>query len=99
MPIAFGEIDRRLGHYRRYTKGLIRRLLDVTGWRTVHLRYFNTVGLLGWLWNTKVAIKTTQSDQQIRVFDRCVVPVLSTLEAILRPPFGQCLLAVAVADV
>jgi SAM-dependent methyltransferase len=98
MPIAFGEIDRRLGHYRRYTKGLIRRLLDATGWRTVHLRYFNTVGLLGWLWNTKVAIKTAQSDQQIRVFDRWVVPVLSTLEAILPPPFGQCLFAVAVAD-
>jgi SAM-dependent methyltransferase len=99
IPIAFGEIDRRLGHYRRYTKGLIRRLLHATGWRTVHLRYFNTVGLLGWIWNTKVAIKTTQSDRQIHVFDRWMVPLLSRLEGILRPPFGQCLLAVAVADV
>ena len=98
MPVAFGEIDRRLGHFRRYTKRSIRRLFSTTGWKSVHLRYFNTVGLLGWLWNTKVLVKTTQSDQQIRIFDRLVVPVLSRVEGVLHPPFGQCLMAVAVPD-
>lgn len=99
MPIAFGEIDRRLGHYRRYTKGGLRALLRATGWRSVRLRYFNTIGLIGWLWNTRVAVKTRQSDGQIRVFDRLLVPILSRLEAVLPIPFGQCLVAIAVPEV
>ena len=95
VPIAFGEIDRRLGHYRRYTKRSARALFAGSGWRGVHLRYFNVIGLLGWLWNTKVLVKQAQSDQQIRLFDRVVVPVLSRVESAMPIPAGQSLLAVA----
>ena len=94
IPLVFGEIDRRLGHYRRYTKRGVRTLFGGTGWRDVHLRYFNIVGLIGWLWNTKILVKHAQSDHQIRVFDRVVVPVLSRIESIVPLPVGQSLLAV-----
>jgi SAM-dependent methyltransferase len=95
IPAAFGEIDRRLGHYRRYTKRSVRRLFGETGWRTVELRYFNVIGLLGWIWNTKVLMKHEQSDRQIQLFDRAIVPVMSRLESLLPLPVGQSLLAVA----
>jgi SAM-dependent methyltransferase len=95
IPLAFGEIDRRLGHYRRYTKRGVRALFSSTGWRDVQLRYFNVVGLLGWLWNTKVLVKHAQSDHQIRLFDRAIVPVLSRIESAMPVPVGQSLLAVA----
>lgn len=94
IPLAFGEIDRRLGHYRRYTKRSVRQLFAATGWRGVQLRYFNVVGLLGWIWNTKVLVKHEQSDRQIRLFDRAIVPVMSRLESALPVPVGQSLLAV-----
>jgi SAM-dependent methyltransferase len=94
VPLAFGEIDRRLGHYRRYTKGGLRKLFRETGWRPLHLRYFNLIGLLGWIWNTKVFVKDAQSDGQIRVFDRVVVPVISRIESVLPMPVGQSVLAV-----
>lgn len=95
MPAVYGEIDRRLGHYRRYTKRGISRLFDGTGWRATHLRYFNSIGLLGWLWNTRVFVKTEQSDRQIWLFDKVLVPVMSRIERVIPPLFGQCLLAVA----
>jgi 2-polyprenyl-3-methyl-5-hydroxy-6-metoxy-1,4-benzoquinol methylase len=94
-PWLFGEIDRRLGHYRRYSKPSVRALMQKTGFEIVKLRYFNFIGLWGWWWNARVAKKLTQSDFQIRMFDNGIVPWLSRVEAILPPPVGQSLLVVA----
>ena len=94
-PWLFGEIDRRLGHFRRYSKSSARELLQKTGLATVRLRYFNFIGVWGWWWNARVAKSLTQSDAQIRVFDNYIVPWQSRLEAILPPPIGQSLLVVA----
>lgn len=99
VPAAFGEIDRRLGHYRRYSAASARDLLTTCGWLVHRLRYFNTVGLLGWLWNTKVAPRVEQSDGQIAFFDEWIVPWLSRLESVVPPPLGQCLLVVGVPGV
>lgn len=96
MPIAYGEIDRRLGHYRRYTRASLRATLAASGWGDIRvIRYFNTIGLLGWIWNTKVRVKQEQSDAQIRLFDKVLVPLMRRLESLAPVPFGQCLIAVA----
>jgi len=44
--------------------------------------------------NAHVFRREAQSAAQIGVFDRCVVPWMSRLEAIAPPPFGQSLFAV-----
>lgn len=89
IQFAFGETDRRLGHYRRYSAGSVKRLAaDVSMQLTQH-RYFNFVGLWGWLWNARVSRRASQSEQQIKFFDRFVVPVMSRLEALIAPPIGQ----------
>lgn len=94
-PWLFGEIDRRLGHYRRYSKQSARDLMRATGFTTLKLRYFNFIGVWGWLWNARVAKSKTQSDSQIHVFDNYIVPWQSRLESIVAPPLGQSLLVVA----
>jgi hypothetical protein len=38
--------------------------------------------------------REVQSEGQIALFDRWIVPVQSRLEAAVRPPFGQSLFAV-----
>ena len=95
MPWAFGEIDRRLGHYRRYAKAGARALLEKAGLAIVKLRYFNFIGIWGWLWNARVAKSATQNDAQIHIFDNYIVPWQSRLESWLPAPLGQSLLAVA----
>ena len=94
-PWLYGEIDRRLGHYRRYSKAGVRALMQKTGLRVVALRYFNFIGLWGWWWNARVTRQLTQSDSQIHLFDKYIVPWQSRLESILPPPLGQSLLVVA----
>jgi SAM-dependent methyltransferase len=94
-PWLFGEIDRRLGHYRRYSKASARTLMERSGLRVVTLRYFNFVGLWGWWWNARVTKRLTQSDAQIHLFDNYIVPWQSRLESVLPPPLGQSLLVIA----
>jgi ubiquinone/menaquinone biosynthesis C-methylase UbiE len=98
VPWLFGEIDRKLGHYRRYSKASALALLDKTGLTKVKLRYFNFIGVWAWWWNARIAKSKTQNDSQIHIFDNYIVPWQSRLEAVLPPPIGQSLLVVARKD-
>jgi len=90
----YGPIDRNLGHYRRYSRGALRQLAHRTGLRIRKVQYTNAIGFLGWWTNAHVLKRQAQSARQIQVFDRYVVPLISRAERLVRPPFGQSLLAV-----
>lgn len=92
---AFGPTDVRLGHYRRYTRPLVRELVAELGMELEKIRCYNFVGIWGWWWNAKFARRQNQSCGQIRLFDRWIVPGLSWVEKFLPPPVGQTLLFVA----
>ena len=94
VPLAYGSIDRAVGHFRRYSKAALRRILQAADLQVEKLAYMNFVGLLGWMYNAHVSGKVQQSNQQIQLFDR-LVPWLARAEAILPPPVGMSLLAVA----
>jgi SAM-dependent methyltransferase len=95
VPWIFGVIDRKLGHYRRYSKQSTLALLTATGLKPIELRYFNFIGVWAWWWNARVAKAETQSDFQIRVFDQLIVPIASRIESQVPLPVGQSLLVVA----
>lgn len=94
VPGAFGEIDQRLGHYRRYSRKGLAALIAAAGFEVTKIRYFNFVGLWAWWWNARCARRSNQSDAQIRFFDTYFVPVLSRMESVLPVPIGQSLLVV-----
>jgi SAM-dependent methyltransferase len=90
----YGPIDRKLGHYRRYTRRPLLSLAERCGLRVRRMRYVNALGALGWWWNARVFRRERQSAAQIEVFDRLVAPLMSRVEEVVEPPFGQSLLAV-----
>jgi SAM-dependent methyltransferase len=90
----YGPIDRNLGHYRRYRRGAVRRLANSVGLEVRKLHYVNAIGLFGWWVNARVLKRETQSDGQIAIFDRWMVPIFSAIEGAIPPPFGQSILAV-----
>jgi SAM-dependent methyltransferase len=96
---AFGllmsDLDRRLGHYRRYTTASLRQLLEGAGFTVSTLRYYNLTGFLGWLWRFRIRGRTAQSPELVRFFDRRVLPVQLLVERALRLPVGQSVYAVA----
>jgi 2-polyprenyl-3-methyl-5-hydroxy-6-metoxy-1,4-benzoquinol methylase len=90
----YGPIDWNLGHYRRYSRASIAGLAQATGLLITKLHYVNFAGFFGWWLNSHVFRREAQSEGQIEVFDRCLVPILSRFEGLARPPFGQSLFAV-----
>lgn len=90
----YGPIDRNLGHHRRYTRRSLIRLAEAAGLRVREVRYMNLLGFFGWWVNSHILRREAQSEGQIGVFDRYLVPVLSRLEDWVPPPIGQSLFAV-----
>ena len=94
FPALYGPIDRNLAHYRRYTARSLKRLAAAAALDCVKLRYMNAAGFFGWWANARLFHRERQSQAQIAIFDRYVVPVASPVEALLPPPFGQSLIAI-----
>jgi SAM-dependent methyltransferase len=92
---AFGKLDERLGHYRRYSKSYSRKLAAGLKLEIEKMRYYNFIGIWAWWWNAKVAHRENQNDGQIHLFDKYFVPLIARFEKVIRPPVGQTLLVVA----
>ena len=92
---AYGTLDRAYGHHRRYSRPRLVRLFEDAGFRVERCRYWNSVGLLGWLWQAKVLGATRLSRRATLAYDGCVVPVLRRVEPYLWLPAGQSLCIVA----
>ena len=90
----YGPIDRKLGHYRRYSRSAIGELAASAGLTVRRAHYVNLAGFFGWWANAHLLRREAQSEGQIRFFDRWVVPFQSRLEAVVPPPFGQSLFVV-----
>ena len=94
FPSLYGAIDRNLGHHRRYTRGAMRALAARAGLHLRRLHYVNAAGFFGWWTNARILKRQAQSERQIAVFDRYLVPLMAVAERVAPPPFGQSLLAV-----
>ena len=90
----YGPIDKNLGHHRRYTPRAIRQLVERTGLHIQKMHYMNSIGFFGWWLNAHILNREAQSESQIKLFDRYLVPPMSAMERWVHPPFGQSLLAV-----
>lgn len=95
-PEIYAAIDKDFGHFRRYTRDELKDKLSRAGLIAERLVYFNSVGYLAWWWNFCLLKKRTFEVNEVRAYDRWVFPVVHWFESrVLRPPFGQSLLAVA----
>lgn len=95
-PELYAPIDKDFGHFRRYTKPGLRQALTEAGFEIVRCDYFNAVGYFAW-WASFVLLKQREFKVgSVRLFDRVIFPAVHAWERnVLRPPFGQSLMAVA----
>ena len=94
-PTIFNGIDEDLGHFRRYSRAELSRVLAENGMQVVELMDHNLVGALGWWWSGCVRRRRTIRVRDTRTFDR-LVPFLKSVDPLLIKPFGGVsLIAVA----
>jgi len=88
----YGSLDRDLGHFRRYTRRSLARVMQAAGFRMERTFYFNAVGCLGWWWNGRVRRIDRIPVGQLRSFDS-LVPLLRVEDAIPLPA-GQSVIGI-----
>jgi 2-polyprenyl-3-methyl-5-hydroxy-6-metoxy-1,4-benzoquinol methylase len=69
---VYGELDRVLGHFRRYAKEELKGKMETAGFEVERVIEFNRVTRPGWWWNGRVLKRRRFSRIQLGVFDRMV---------------------------
>jgi SAM-dependent methyltransferase len=90
-PFLLNRLDRRFGHFRRYTRARLRSLLVSAGAELTDLRSFNLLGLPGW-WLAGHTERLDITEGSLRAYES-LVRVWRPIEDAIRPPLGLSLVA------
>jgi hypothetical protein len=98
-PLAYGAMDREMGHFRRYTARHLRQVhAAAIPQAEVEVEGFNVVGLVGWFVRGRVARRSVLDEGTISTVER-IVPYLRVTDQVARRvlprPVGQSLISVA----
>ncbi len=91
---AYTELDKQLGHFRRYEKKELGVKLAKASFHIEKLYFFNIVGLLSWIMRDKIQRSGGLRPYQVSSFDT-IVPILKRVESKVSMPVGISLIAIA----
>jgi SAM-dependent methyltransferase len=94
LSFLMSDLDRKIGHYRRYHRPETIELLQNAGFSVTQCRYFDIPGVLPWLVINRWMRATGFNPTLARLYDRAVVPIARLIEAV-PPPFGKNIIAIA----
>ena len=78
----YSPLDRELGHFRRYTTGLLAERFRANGLEVIHKQYFNFAGIMGWLLNGKIFRKKILPEGQVKFYNK-LVPLFRLTDRII----------------
>jgi len=89
----YSDFDASVGHYRRYQKEQLKKIVEEAGFEIVKISYFDIVGVIPWLIFSKLFKKQlTASD--VSLYDVLVVPLMRVIEAWVPIPVGKNLIVI-----
>lgn len=91
----FSALDRRYGHYRRYHRRPLARMVSAAGFEIVVARYMDILGVVPWWLLNTVGEKTEFEPGLIKLYDRIGVPLTRAIESFMPPPFGKNIILIA----
>ena len=91
------DFDRSIGHFRRYHKAPLQKLIEDAGFKVIKNHYFDSLGVFPW-WLVFVKLRKNLQGSNVSAYDKFVIPFLRKLEKIFTPPFGKNLLCVAIKE-
>ena len=94
LPSLYSEFDASIGHYRRYTKQGLKKILEESGFEIVKITYFDFIGIIPWFIVFKLFRKKLSAGNT-SAYDRFVVPFSKVVESILPVPVGKNIVAIA----
>ena len=91
----YGEFDRRVGHFRRYTPATVSDAVLRAGLQVEVAKPVNLLGGIAWWAAVRRGGSTAPNPKLVAIYDRFVVPITRAVERRVRVPFGQTVLCVA----
>lgn len=89
----YSEFDKKIGHFRRYNKKIIRGIIP-DSMREISFKYIDSVGLFLNLANKYLLKSSNPKLNQILFWDRCIVPISKLVDRMLNYHFGKNLVCV-----
>jgi 2-polyprenyl-3-methyl-5-hydroxy-6-metoxy-1,4-benzoquinol methylase len=87
------RFDRELGHFRRYTKKTLKKVFELNNFHIKHSRYFNVMGIAGWIFSGKILRKKTIPERQMGLYNK-FVPVFKIIDKTFLRAFGLSVIIV-----
>ncbi len=96
MPALYGSLDFKSGHYRRYDRAMLERVIAEAGLELVDVKHLDLAGVVPYFLMYRVLDVQRLGAGSSAVFDRVIVPVSRSLQRLVaRPACGKNLVAVA----
>jgi SAM-dependent methyltransferase len=88
LNCLYGSIDKELGHFRRYNKKMIKDLFKDSNLHVEVVKYYNSVGALGWFYTNRILKRKSQSTEMVVFYDKYIFPTMNFIERYSPTFFG-----------
>ena len=96
MPLLYGSLDFKSGHYRRYDRSLLTATIETAGLELVEMHYMDVAGVLPYLLMYRLLDVSKLDSGSSKIYDSLIVPVSRFIQhRVGQPALGKNLLAVA----
>jgi 2-polyprenyl-3-methyl-5-hydroxy-6-metoxy-1,4-benzoquinol methylase len=89
----YNEFDKDLGHYRRYTRKLLKSIFPKQGAKIEHTQYFNFAGIFGWYISGSLQKHKNISGGEMRLYNK-LMPIIKLADAVVMNSMGLSVIAV-----
>jgi 2-polyprenyl-3-methyl-5-hydroxy-6-metoxy-1,4-benzoquinol methylase len=91
----YGEFDRKIGHFRRYTKSEVEEKCAAAGFKILKSKYFDLAGILPWFVKYKVLKSDSLDSGAVTLYDKMAIPFVKGMEKFVNVPLGKNVLLIA----
>lgn len=93
FQFLYNPFDKAIGHHRRYTKKMLRKLTPAT-LQLVDTKYYDTVGYFAALVNKLLLRKKYPTRHQVRFWDNWMIPVSTITDKLFFHSFGKSIIGI-----
>jgi SAM-dependent methyltransferase len=93
LSFLYSDHDKNMGHFRRYHKKDLVKLVQHIGFNIRKAKYFDLAGIIPW-YIAFVLLKKSVTGGKVSLYDKLAVPLMQKVERFITPPVGKNLLLV-----
>lgn len=91
----YGEFDRKIGHFRRYTKSEVEEKCVSAGFKILKSKYFDMAGMAPWFVKYKLLKADSLDSRAVTLYDKIAIPFVKAIEKLVNVPLGKNVLLIA----